>query len=91
MNNMAFSEIVVIKLLFFVQNNFGCKSFSVLQGLLVNFYSEESICIAREKIQEVGVRLLGDKVLKLKDHRIGDNKKRLDVQDLLEIFAESDK
>ena len=45
MNNMTFSEIVVSKLLFFVQNNFECKSFSVLQGILVNFYSEESICI----------------------------------------------
>ena len=37
-------------------------------------------------MHEVGVRLLSDKVSKLKDRRLGDNKKRLDVQDLLEIL-----
>jgi hypothetical protein len=85
-------EIIINELLFFVQNKFGCKPISVLQGILVSFYSEQFICSSKKMLYDISVRLLGDKAVgKYKDRRPGDNKKRLDIQDLLELYTRLDK
>ena len=57
---MADKAIAVIELLFFEKNKFGCKPFTVLQGIFVNFYSEESIGSAKKRFFDNGLRLLGD-------------------------------
>ncbi len=89
---MADNDLIVNELLFFVQNKFGCRPFDVLQGILINFYSEESICAAKRKLHDVASRLLGDNAIcKLKDRRPGDSKKRLDTQDILELYTKLDK
>ncbi len=88
---MADKELVLNELLFFVQNKFGNKLFAVLQGIIVGFYSGTAICKAKSKLHEVAVKLIGDAAGKLKDRRDGDNKKKMDVQDLLELYAKLDK
>ena len=47
MAKMAPRKNVVKELLFFVQSKFGCSPFEALQGILVIFYSEESIVNAK--------------------------------------------
>lgn len=54
---------IVNELLYFVQNKFGCKSFSVLQEILVNFFSENGICNANKMLHDFSVRVLDDKAL----------------------------
>lgn len=76
---MADKAVVINELLFFVQNKFGCKPFTFLQGILVNYYSDESIGSAKKKLFDIGVRLLGNNAGKFKDHQPGDSKKRLDT------------
>ena len=57
---MVTKEIIVSDLLFFVKNKFSCRPCEVLQGMLVNFYSEGSIASAKLKLYDEVKKLLGD-------------------------------
>ena len=83
---MATKELIASELLFFIQNKFGCRPCEVLQRILVNFYSENSIVSAKQKFYNVAKKLLGDNgVGEFKDRRSSGNKKKLDTQDVLEL------
>ena len=57
----------------------------------MNFYFEESIVNVKQTLYDEARKLMGDNAGKVKDRRSGDNKKRLDTQDLLELYTKLDK
>ena len=57
----------------------------------MNFYFEESIVNVKQTLYDEARKLMGDNAGKVKDRRSGDNKKRLDTQDLLELDTKLDK
>ena len=56
---MATKEIIVSELLLFVHNKFCCRPCEVLQETLVNFYFEDSIVSAKQKLYDVTKKIAG--------------------------------
>jgi hypothetical protein len=84
-------EIIVSEILCFIHNKFGNLSFANIKSLIVGFYDEEDVVAAKTLLHQIAVKLLGDKVVgRLNVRKAGDNKLKLDTQDLLEIYKKLD-
>ena len=83
------ADIICSELLFFVNNNFGKIPANNLITVISSFYDENEICTAKSALHTVATQLLPEdpNVPRLKTRRAGDNKRRLDAEDILGLFT----
>jgi hypothetical protein len=83
------SEVICNEVLFFVQNNFGKVGVNNLATVISGFYDETELCAAKTALHAVAAQQCQDdpEVPRLKTRRAGDNKRRLDADDILGLFA----
>ena len=77
------------EVLFFVNNNYGKTPVNNMAAIISSFYEENELCAAKAILHTVATQFLPDDpdVPRLKTRRAGDNKRRLDADDILSLFA----
>ena len=83
------ADIFCSEVLFFVNNNFGMIPENNLITVLCSFYDENELCTAKSVLHTVATQLLPEdpNVPRLKTRLAGDNKRRLDAEDILGLFT----
>lgn len=86
-------SIILSELLCYIQNNFSKSTYEGLLTAISGFYTVEEIVAAKTKLFDVAKvivddgRVPADSVPRMSTRRPGNNKRRLDTTDILELFG----
>ena len=87
---VAMPHLVQCELLYFVANSFDCHPAAVIKTTITSFFREDEILLAKQILVQDVEKLVGVDIHQFAKKRIGDNKVRTCVEDILGIFATVD-
>jgi len=87
---VAMPQLVQCELLYFVANSFDCHPAAVIKTTITSFFREDEILLAKQILVQDVEKLVGVDIHQFAKKRIGDNKVRTCVEDILGIFATVD-
>lgn len=86
---MANVNIEICEVLCFLNNNFNKTTQNNLKPVLLDFYEDDEIIVAKETLHRCLSDVITDDVPRLVKRK-GDNKRKLNVDDLIELFLITD-
>jgi len=82
------ADVVRSEVLFTVQNNFGEVPVNNLVSVISGFYDESEIINAKTILRDVASKLTDDPdIPRLKTRGAGDNRRKLNAEDILSLFT----
>ena len=86
------ADVVISEVLCFMFNKYGNVANENLKVIVSDFLKDDELTNAKNKLNEVAIKVLDEKDLsRCITRKAGDNKRKLETDDILEIIAKLDK
>jgi hypothetical protein len=80
-------DLILSEVLFVIQNKFSVVPNNNLHNVLTSFYSDDEILKAKKCLHDIAVKLCGAKIVGRFVSRSGENRRKMNTADLLDIFS----
>ncbi len=88
---MEQSKLIISEILFVIQNKFGTIPLNNLQNVVSSFFSDDEISKGKRTLHEIAMDLYGIKEIGRCITRSGENKRRMNTADLVDLYSMLDR